>query len=51
MCFDVLSPGPVDHPCNRTSGSVKCGGPTVPLLLGLLSDLIEEFVIAREAVG
>ena len=20
MCFDVLSPGPVDHPCNRTLG-------------------------------
>jgi hypothetical protein len=20
MCFDVLSPGPVDHPCNRTTG-------------------------------
>ena len=20
-CFDVLSPGPADHPCNRTSGA------------------------------
>jgi hypothetical protein len=34
-----------------TSGSVECNGPTVPLLLGILSDLIEEFVIALEPLG